>query len=76
MQTTENEGLGALIDWVQVTFQNISHLEIMRHILADDSLGGNFLPPLLANTILTRTQEKLVEGYLSGRHEVECGVLE
>jgi hypothetical protein len=73
MQTTENKGLEAVFDWVQVTFQNMSHL---GHILADDSLGGNFLPPLLSNTILTRTQEKLVEDYLRGRDGLECGVLQ
>ena len=39
--------------------------------LADESLGEDFLPSLLANTILTRTQEKLVEDYLRGRHELD-----
>ena len=36
MKTTENKGLEALIDWVQVTFHTLSHWEIMRHILQFD----------------------------------------
>jgi len=35
---TENKkDLSALIDWVQVTFKNINHFEIMEHILQFDS---------------------------------------